>query len=112
MIVYILTGSDRPALKFLNKHVRKDVSSKWHDLGLELLEPEDEERLNEIEANSPKDASNCCKEMFQLWLRKCSDATWDRLIQALEEVELKTLAVKVKKMLSPVLRSISTGMYM
>ena len=35
-------------LKLLNKHVRRHVSSKWHDLGLELLEQEDEETLNEI----------------------------------------------------------------
>ena len=59
-------GCDRPALKLLNKHVRKHVSSKWHDLGLELLEQEDEETLNQIKNDNPKDVNECCKEMFQL----------------------------------------------
>jgi len=95
------TGCDRPALKLLNKHVRKDVSSKWHDLGLELLEQEDEQKLHEIKMNNPKDASECCKEMFQLWLEKCSNASWNQLIQALREVELSSLASKIEEILIP-----------
>ena len=92
---------DRPALKLLNKHVRKHVSSKWHDLGLELLEQEDEETyaLNQIKSDNPKDVNECCKEMFQLWLRKCSTATWHQLIQALREVDLNSLATKIEGML-------------
>ena len=85
----------------LNKHVRKEVSSKWHDLGLELLEQEDEESLNEIESNNPNDVRKCCKAMFQLWLRKCTKATWNQLIQALEEVELNNLATTIEGMLIP-----------
>ena len=95
------TGCDRPALKLLNKYVRKDTSHKWHDLGLELLEPEDEGMLNEIETNNPIDVSTCCKEMFQLWLRKSHNASWNQLIQALKEVELSNLAAKVEEMLLP-----------
>ena len=97
----ILAGHDQPALKLLNKHVRKEVSSKWHDLGLELLEQEDEERLNEIESNNPNDVSKCCKEMFQLWLRKCTNATWNQLIEALKEVDLNNLAATIEGMLQP-----------
>ena len=85
----------------MNKHVRKEVSSKWHDLGLELLEKEDEEKLNEIESNNPNDVGKCCKEMFQLWLRKCTNATWNQLIQALKEVELNNLATTIEGMLIP-----------
>ena len=109
MIVH--TGHDRPALKLLNKHVRKEVSSKWHDLGLELLEQEDEERLNEIKINNPSDVGECCKEMFQLWLRKCTNATWKQLIQALKEVELNNLATTIEGMLMPTeeIVSASTG---
>ena len=106
------TGYDRPALKLLNKHVRKDVSSKWHDLGLELLEQEDEERLNEIKNNNPSDISECCKEMFQLWLRKCTNATWNQLIQALKEVELNNLAAKIDGMLIPTDDTVSGGVGM
>ena len=97
----------------MNKHVRKEVSSKWHDLGLELLEKEDEEKLNEIKTNNPSDVSECCKEMFQLWLRKCTNATWNQLIQALKEVELNNLATTIKGMLLPMdeIVSASPGKY-
>ena len=94
-------GCDRPALKLLNKHVRKEVSTKWHDLGLELLEQEDEAKLNEIKSNNSSDVSECCKEMFQLWLMKCTNATWNQLIQALKEVDLNNLATSIEGMLMP-----------
>ena len=96
------TGRDRPALKLLNRHVRSGASLKWHDLGLELLEQEDEEELNQIQINNHH-VSECCKEMFQLWLRKCPNATWNQLIQALRQlsVGLNSLADKIDKMLIP-----------
>ena len=96
-------GCDRPALKLLNKYVRKDASVKWHDLGLELLEQEDEGTLNEIQKNNPYNASECCKEMFQLWLNKCPNATWNLLIDALREpnIELNSLATTTEHMLMP-----------
>jgi len=37
--------------------------------------------------------------MFQLWLRKHSNASWNQLIQALREIELSSLATKIKAML-------------
>ena len=92
---------DRPALKYLNtdKYVKEEASIKWHDLGLELLEPEDEGKLNEIQYSSHRDVSERCKQMFQLWLEKCPDATWEHLIQALREVGLNRLACKIHQML-------------
>ena len=95
------TGCDRPALKLLNKYVRKDASVKWHDLGLELLEQEDEGKLHEIQINNPNNASECCKQMFQLWLNKCPNATWNLLITALREsnIELNHLATTIENML-------------
>ena len=81
--------------------MRKGVSSKWHDLGLELLEQEDEDDLEEIRNNNPNNESECCKKMFQLWLRKYGNATWLQLIQALKEVDLNTLAGKIEGMLKP-----------
>ena len=68
-------------------------------MGLELLEPEDEEKLNEIQSNNQMDVNERCKQMFQLWLQKRPDATWDQLIQALKEVEVDQLASKINGML-------------
>ena len=95
-------GSDRPALKYLNKYVRNEASTKWHDLGLELMEPEDEGSLNETQRNSEKDVGECCKKMFQLWLERYPSATWNQLIQALRDVGLSHLATKIASMLMTV----------
>ena len=72
--VYVI-DRDHPALKYLNKYVKEEACINWHDLGLELLEPEDKGKLNEIQYSSHRDVSECCKQMFQLWLEKCPDAT-------------------------------------
>ena len=81
--------------------MRSDVSVQWLDLGLELLEPEDEGKLLTIKSNNPN-TSECCREMFQLWLEKYSNnATWLRLMQALREIDLNTLADKIEGMLLP-----------
>ena len=98
--VIIHIGHDRPALKFLYKYVCNEVTSMWHELGLELLEPEDEEGLNEIKSNNPHDVRKCCKEMFHLWLSRHPFATWNQLIQALKELNLNKLAATIKRMLS------------
>ena len=71
-----------PTLKQLNK-LKKSISFKWHDLGIELLEPEDIRTLDEIQSNYPRDASTCCTKMFQLWLDKQPEASWEWLIEAL-----------------------------
>ena len=105
-----MSGCDRPALKFLNRHVRDHVYSKWHDLGLELLEQEDEETLNQIKRNNPNDDWECCNEMFQLWLRKCDTATWDQLIQALRVLYFYHVTAKIQRMLKDTVIATSGGM--
>ena len=96
--VYI-TVYDCPALRYLNKYVKEEACIKWHDLGLELLEPEDGGKLNVIQYSNHRDVSECCQQMFQLWLENCPDATWEHLIQALREVGLNQLAFKINGML-------------
>ena len=85
----------------MNRHVRKKVTFKWFDLGLELLEPEDEHMLLIIQSNNPNDVDECCRQMFQFWLNKCTNATWNQLIQALKEIELNSLATTIEEMLIP-----------
>ena len=93
----VLTGRDRLTLKFLTKHVVKKAAPKWHDLGLELLEDEYGENLDIIKSNYPNDVSECCKQMFQLWLQKCSNPTCDQLIKGLKEVGLNHLATTLER---------------
>ena len=69
-------------------------------MGIELLEPEDIQALDEIQRNYPRDVSMCCTKMLQLWLERQPDATWEQLIQALKEVEMNELASNVQQKLS------------
>ena len=111
LFVIIHIGCDRPALKYLNKYVRKGVSSnyKWYDLGVELLEQEDEEKLYTIKTNHPNDGSECCNEMFHLWLTKSTKATWNQLIQALRVVELNHVADKISELLMPLEHTVNAN---
>ena len=85
----------------MNRHVRSSVGSKWHDLGIELLDSDDVEDLDKIEAEHKSDVDKCCTKMFQLWLRKQFTASWNQLIEALKQrdIELHSLATKIEQML-------------
>ena len=96
--VYV-TVYDCPAPRYLNRYVKEEACIKWYDLGLELLEPEDGGKLNVILHSNHRDLRECCRQMFQLWLQNCPDATWEHLIQALREVRLNRLASKIYHML-------------
>ena len=87
-----------PTLKQLNK-LKKSISFKWHDLGIELLEPEDIRTLDEIQSNYPRDASTCCTKMFQLWLDKQPEASWEQLIEGLRGIDLNEVANTTKQQL-------------
>ena len=92
-------GHDKPSLKFLNRYVKDLVGTKWHDLGIELLDSDDDE-LDTIAADHPSGLSKCTK-MFKLWLRKQSTASWNQLIEALRQpgINLNALADKIEQML-------------
>ena len=94
----------RWALDPLNKHVKKEATNKWYDLGIELLENEDVEELNTIRNNYPRDGGACCTEMFKLWLRKQPKATWNQLIKALKEpgIEMNKLANTIEENLTSI----------
>ena len=81
--------------------MRGSVGAKWHDLGIELLDSNDVEELDTIEAEHPSDLTKCCTKMFQLWLKKQPTASWNQLIEALKQtgINLGTLAGKIEQML-------------
>ena len=94
-------GHQRPSLKYLNRHVRKPVGSKWYDLGIDLLEVDDAEEVDRIQSEHPTDFTTCCTQMFRLWLSKQPTASWNQLITSLRQpgIELDHLATKIKKIL-------------
>ena len=89
-------------MKYLNRYVRADIATKWHDVGVELLDVEDEPALDAIKVNSPGDVDKCTAEMLQLWLKRKPDASWNQLIEAFRapNIKLEALASKIEGMLS------------
>ena len=51
---------------------------KWHDLGIELLDSNDVEELDTIEAEHPSHLNKCCTKTFNLWLKKQPTASWNQ----------------------------------
>jgi len=92
---------DCPNLPDLIAHVRPDICHIWDDVGLTLSIAEG--KLKEIKANSPTDVRQCCREMFSHWLSKDLDASWEKLMTALESpgIEQNRLAEAIRHKLTP-----------
>ena len=73
-------------------------SQAWKDLGAELI-PDGDDAVRAIAANNPSDLTRCCALMLDKWLEKEPKASWKQLIEALNEIELNSLAAEIKKKL-------------
>lgn len=76
-----------------------NVIPKWYEIGLKLLKEEQEQQLDVIKSDHPGDNTTCCTEMFWYWLRSNDDASWLKLIEALQSpaIEFYTVASKLEK---------------
>ena len=52
--------------------------------------------LNVIEEKHCHDPEKCCNEMFKYWLNNC-DPTWDKMIDALEQIQQDELAAAINR---------------
>ena len=88
---------------YLNRYVRDSIATKWHYVGIELLEQKGEEGIKIIQVNKAGNVSECCAEMLQLWLQRQRNATWNQLICALRSpsVQLFDVATKIESLLLP-----------
>ena len=82
MLTYI--GSERPAFKYLNRYVVTAIAPKWHDVGLELMDKQDEKELKLIQAEQSIDNKQRAKRMLEIWLEKKTDASWNDLLEVLK----------------------------
>ena len=73
----------------------------WRDLGIELMGQDAVSALDKIQVDNPGSVTRRCTEMFTLWRQRQPEGNWKQLIKALEEIELITLAIKIKNLLSP-----------
>ena len=84
---HYVAASSRPSLKQLQKLVISSVATKWYELGLQLLDDNQENQLDIIRANSPTDVAKCCRDMFKYWLGVDPKASWYKLVDALKATD-------------------------
>ena len=97
-------GNECPEQRYLNRYVIKEVAAAcayqpdvWRDLGIELLGKDGVAELDVIKANNTDDVTKCCSKMLSLWLQQQTEASWNQLIEALEQVKLNRIAKEIKK---------------
>ena len=107
MVMYMLnyyivfTVNSKPTKEKLLDHVVPHVTPYWYDLGVKLLKVEQESQLDVIESTYADD-KKCCKKMFWYWISTNTDASWQKLVEALRSpaVELPVVAADIEKMLT------------
>lgn len=100
IICYTICIEDRPDIKQLLEVMRIkdiDITTRWRDLGLELVDSN--KVLKVIEADHPHNIEACCRVMFEKWLERTPNASWGQLVTALNTVEMITAADAVSKRL-------------
>ena len=89
--MHTYVGADTPTIKSLVKYKTK-IALYWDNLGTKLLQEWYIPKLDVIKTNYPNDAETCCTEMFTYWLKVDIEASWNKLIDALEQNEQIALA--------------------
>ena len=72
----------KPKEVYLNRLFIKKYASRWRNIGLELNITS--EALDITEANNPKNVEECCREMLKVWLQEDTEASWEKLLHAVE----------------------------
>jgi len=95
----ICLAQSRPYLKDLHNLVIPHVGEKWYDLGLQLLDNNQDSELQSIQANHEHDVKKCCSKTLNYWLKTHPDCNWGQLVEALRQpaVELINLAKSIEK---------------
>ena len=94
-----ITGDAKPTLKKLQKaRVISTASSRWYQLGIELLDDDQVAQLEVIKKNND-DVTERCTALLSYWLRTHPNSTWYQLVAAMREpdVELNELAASVEE---------------
>ena len=92
--VHNCLAQSRPYAKDLHNLVIPHVGEKWYELGIQLLDANQESKLRSIRANYGQDVKKCCSETFEYWLETHPNCIWEQLVDALRTpaVELNNLA--------------------
>ena len=92
----------------MNRHVIDEIAAAcahhpdiWRTLGIELLGQGGITELDVIKANNVDNVTKCCSAMLTLWRQRQTDASWNQLIEALNQLKLNRVATEIEKLLKP-----------
>ena len=101
MVAYPI-GCDKPEIGDLVHHVAPNLNKDWSYLGYELLEAKNSNIIQQIEGNIKGDVTECANKLFERWLKLgYPNTTWNRIIAALEKINLNALAQDISSKLLP-----------
>ena len=72
----------RPRVLYLNRLFIEKYAIKWRKIGLELNITS--EALDIIEVDYPNKVQERCRVMLEKWLQKDPEASWEKLLHAVE----------------------------
>ena len=81
---YVFIEHRRPTLRDLYKYVVPKCAHKWRYLG--ALLNFDQAQLDIIFSNFRNDSEECCRSLLSRWLEKTTDASWNQLFLAIDDV--------------------------
>lgn len=87
----------------MHNYIKVEVTPKWKELGIQLLNEEHIKQLDVIETDYPAgsgESEKRCLELFKYWLQVDTNASWNKLIAALENIHHDVLADKIRNMTS------------
>ena len=86
-------------LKDLYKHIVNKAVCKWKEIGVQLLPPEQENEIQNIEAENLSGKVERFQRVLEKWLETDTNATWNKLIEALRcpSVSLIVLADQLEQ---------------
>lgn len=73
----------------------KDVVTKWFNLGLNL--GLSDTTLGVVRSNYPQDAESCLRAMVSKWLSSDTQASWEKLVNALTTMEENVIAANIRR---------------
>ena len=82
--------NSQPKLKDLYNLITPDYAAHWRDIGALLGIKKG--ILDGIERNFPSNVSWCSNELLEKWLESNKDASWQKLIQAIDKLAVTTSA--------------------
>ena len=76
------------------------VAPQWYELGIQLLNEDQEPHLDIIKADHGNNHVKSCTEMFWYWLKTHPKASWQQLINSLKSpaIQLHTVAANIEGM--------------